>query len=675
MYIMLYKDDVYDSVLDPFDVLNESIYLTMDESTIHSDMIPIIENNRLNTYLTESTYNHIPNTTVILDESDIIEDPTITQDYTDYVIRPINEQHNEYQYVLECIDTWIDNDYDDNLLLEMVLLEVLDDKTSEDLGRMWFKHQHRSPKNAFEPELRFARRARKVNKEFEARIAPMRKKIEQIADNTKLPLEQKRRYIRDLREKIQKIDFEIGEKYGYELNPGQEGKRIPTGASNVQAGMQTFHQRAGERSMRAITRLTNYLNKNGINQENPTAQDRENFEKWKKRTGVTDDQILSKRKLKELEARVRHADSQLNRTTMLIDKIKKKENRDGYTEREHAIFRALHAKQKRAQAGLNYFKKNGLSNRITKGDLQAYYHSGSPSGQIGGKEDSNFIDAQVEMGDNRRKLARYAKERIKSKALLKKNKEMLMAPISNVSDDQKAIDFKNEFYDDHDSLKPGSVVKPKVQELPKGKPAGTPPPKQNTPTSPPKEEHSSTPLEDNKGKPAGTPPTPPPKQDTPPPTPPKEEHSSTPLEDNKGKPAGTPPKQDSPVVPSNNNNQSRLSRATTLMKNNKGKIGLGVGLAVGAGLAYKNRDKLKSLATKGWENYQQYKNRPKSVIAKRIAALRGVYKKFMLEAQRNPKQSNVFKRMAAKILSVIDKLLGYLQNKADNTNRAYNPNY
>ena len=625
VYIMLYKEDVYDSVLDPFDVLNESIYLTIDESTIHSDMIPIIENSRLNTYLTESTYNyHIPNTTVILDESDIIEDPTIIQDYTDYVIRPINEQHNEYQYILECIDTWIDNDYDDNLLLEMVLLEVLDDKTSEDLGRMWYKHHNRSPKNAYDPVLRFARRARNVRKEFEDRIAPMEKKIEQIEDNTKLPLEQKRRYISDLRKKIRKIDFEIGAKYCYELKPGEEGKRLPTGASNIQAGMQTFHQRSGERSMRAITRLTNYLNKNGINQENPTAQDRENFKKWQQRTGVTDDQILSKRTLKKLEARSRHANSEYTRTYMLIDKIKKKENRDGYTEREHAILRALNAKKKRAQAGLAYFKKNGLSNRASKGDLQAYYHSGSPSGQIGGKEDSNFIDAQVEIGDNRRTLARYAKERIKSKNLLKKNKEMLQSENPKLSDDQRFIDFNNDFYDDYDSLKPGSVVKPKVQELPKGKPAGTPP-KQDTPTSPPKEEHSSTPLEDNKGK-----------------------------------PAGTPPKQDTSVAPSNNN-QSRLSRATTLMKNNKGKIGLGVGLAVG--LAYKNRDKLKSLAIKGLENYQQYKNRPKSVIA------------FMLEAQRNPKQANVFKRMAAKILSVIDKLLYYMQNKADGRDRAYNANY
>ena len=96
----------------------------------------------------------------------------------------------------------------------------------------------------------------------------------------------------------------------------------------------------------------------------------------------------------------------------------------------------------------------------------------------------------------------------------------------------------------------------------------------------------------------------------------------------------------------------KLYDAGNWVKNNKVKTAVGVGLgaaAIGGGIYA----------------YKQYKNKPRSVIAKRIAALRGVYKKFMLEAQRNPQKANVFKRIAAKILSVIDKLLGYLQNKAD----------
>ena len=172
-------------------------------------------------------------------------------------------------------------------------------------------------------------------------------------------------------------------------------------------------------------------------------------------------------------------------------------------------------------------------------------------------------------------------------------------------------------------------------------------------TVPPK---SNTPLEDKKGQPAQTPPKQNVQPNTPPtpPPPPNQEppKSNTPLEDNKGKPAQTPSKQDTPVVTSNNNNQSRLFRATTWMKNNKVKGGLGVvaaGAAIGGSIYA----------------YKRFKNRPKSVIAKRIQALRGIYHKFMINAQRNPQKANLFKRVAAKILSVIDKLLHYLQNKAD----------
>ena len=62
--------------------------------------------------------------------------------------------------------------------------------------------------------------------------------------------------------------------------------------------------------------------------------------------------------------------------------------------------------------------------------------------------------------------------------------------------------------------------------------------------------------------------------------------------------------------------------------------------------------------------YKQYKNKPKSVIGKRIAALRGIYKNFMQQAQNNPQKAGMLKSIAAKILSVIDKLMGYLQNAA-----------
>ena len=75
--------------------------------------------------------------------------------------------------------------------------------------------------------------------------------------------------------------------------------------------------------------------------------------------------------------------------------------------------------------------------------------------------------------------------------------------------------------------------------------------------------------------------------------------------------------------------------------------------AAGAGLA-------------GYLAYKQYKNKPKSVIGKRIAALRKVYSKFMKRAQsaKDSGIANKLKKVAAKILSVIDKLLEFLQKKA-----------
>lgn len=64
--------------------------------------------------------------------------------------------------------------------------------------------------------------------------------------------------------------------------------------------------------------------------------------------------------------------------------------------------------------------------------------------------------------------------------------------------------------------------------------------------------------------------------------------------------------------------------------------------------------------------YKQYKDKPKSVIGKRIAALRKVYAKFMKKAQ-SAKDNGIaakLKKVAAKILSVIDKLMEFLQKKA-----------
>jgi len=57
-------------------------------------------------------------------------------------------------------------------------------------------------------------------------------------------------------------------------------------------------------------------------------------------------------------------------------------------------------------------------------------------------------------------------------------------------------------------------------------------------------------------------------------------------------------------------------------------------------------------------------NRPKSWIGQKIAALRGIYQKWMQQAQKNPKKAGMIKSVAAKLLSIIDALMAKLQTAA-----------
>ena len=63
-----------------------------------------------------------------------------------------------------------------------------------------------------------------------------------------------------------------------------------------------------------------------------------------------------------------------------------------------------------------------------------------------------------------------------------------------------------------------------------------------------------------------------------------------------------------------------------------------------------------------WVN--QARNKPKSWIGQKIAALRGIYQKWMQAAQRNPQQAGMIKSACAKIMSIIDALLAKLQSAA-----------
>lgn len=71
--------------------------------------------------------------------------------------------------------------------------------------------------------------------------------------------------------------------------------------------------------------------------------------------------------------------------------------------------------------------------------------------------------------------------------------------------------------------------------------------------------------------------------------------------------------------------------------------------------------------------YKKFKNRPKSVIAKKIASLRKLYATWLERAkvERDDKTAGVFKTIAANIMTLIDKLLELLQKGADKVSKAF----
>lgn len=65
-----------------------------------------------------------------------------------------------------------------------------------------------------------------------------------------------------------------------------------------------------------------------------------------------------------------------------------------------------------------------------------------------------------------------------------------------------------------------------------------------------------------------------------------------------------------------------------------------------------------------YKGIQSYRNKPKSIIGRKVAALRKVYQKYLEQARKYPEKAGIFKKIASKILGAIDQLLGFLQRKA-----------
>lgn len=207
------------------------------------------------------------------------------------------------------------------------LHEVLDDKTMMDLGSMWQKHHDRDVNSRFRSKAteqlldmkqktkRLESKATKKYKEFQKQLQnapditfdPHKKykpgeikpkgyyqKALDSLDGRNARNEYGNKYPGYEEDYISRIRRYGGKKLGWEQNPGRDIRKkkdilktFPylkwSNYYRYDNGISTMHQRAGERSMAAIGRLTDYLNKNGVNQENPTKQDRSNFERFRQR--------------------------------------------------------------------------------------------------------------------------------------------------------------------------------------------------------------------------------------------------------------------------------------------------------------------------------------------------------------------------------------------------------
>ena len=105
-------------------------------------------------------------------------------------------------------------------------------------------------------------------------------------------------------------------------------------------------------------------------------------------------------------------------------------------------------------------------------------------------------------------------------------------------------------------------------------------------------------------------------------------------------------------------------RLKNVVKRNPYKTGYAINLAApGLGVPLQLYGSAKNIG----RIYDHYKNRPRSVIAKKIASLRDLYSKWLHRAkiERDDKTASVMKMIATNIMLLIDKLLLALQKGID----------
>ena len=205
---MLFKQENLVQEADPIqeaaDILNESVYLTEEESLLNVDTVPVVENKRLGTNIVafadierlaedfDATYLDAMQTVaeaneismdelaVSVPEYEIIADPEIVNELNNVIIAPCNTRSYMYQVCEAAFDLAVEED--DEELLEAVILNELShglkmhaaeknlnriEKKGQGLGLLAAKYQEAKDNGASKEELK-----------------DMEDKIKQAADST-----------------------------------------------------------------------------------------------------------------------------------------------------------------------------------------------------------------------------------------------------------------------------------------------------------------------------------------------------------------------------------------------------------------------------------------------------------------------------------------------------------
>ena len=240
---MLFKqEDLYTPVYDPIqeaaDILNESVYLTEEESILNVNTVPVIENTRLGVFvvnfsdiesfsedhgigyidsmqaIAEANNISMDELAVSVPEWKIIADPDIVNEMSNIVIAPPSYNDSVSLLIDAGIDMALEEDFSiieniDSVLMETdLLLEILDTEK----GRQSFLH-------AF--EKRYGKKTK--NKKLEDKIEKLRTGIalmQKDSNANQSEIEARLRQLKKQQEKLNKLNGDSSDEEGNSKKAG-----------------------------------------------------------------------------------------------------------------------------------------------------------------------------------------------------------------------------------------------------------------------------------------------------------------------------------------------------------------------------------------------------------------------------------------------------------------------